>query len=173
MTGTVRRVFFPTSPSSGITASRPLHYGCARRVHRAGPRSTQRRSYPSTIVAGRLAATPTRRGNDTQTLVGCAFCDAPLGTDTGEAHTGDRTSGSLTRSTLTVLSRRSRTPTNAITSPVTVVDWSSTRSRRSRIRVELGHLGGPLQLGARCSPGGLATYWTRNLEERLVATAAE
>jgi hypothetical protein len=26
-----------------------------------------------------------------------------------------------------------------------------------------------LQLCKRCSPGGLATYWTRDLEEHLVA----
>ncbi len=43
----------------------------------------------------------------------------------------------------------------------------------TRFRVELGHLEGPLQLCARCSPGGLATYWTRHLEEHLVATPAE
>jgi len=43
----------------------------------------------------------------------------------------------------------------------------------TRFRVELGHLEGPLQLCERCSPGGLATYWTRNLEEHLVATPAE
>ncbi|WP_312621484.1 hypothetical protein [Haloarcula sp. 1CSR25-25] len=39
----------------------------------------------------------------------------------------------------------------------------------TRFRVELGHLEGPLQLCARCSPGGLATYWTRDLEEHLVS----
>ncbi|WP_449271762.1 DUF7558 family protein, partial [Halonotius terrestris] len=39
----------------------------------------------------------------------------------------------------------------------------------TRFRVELGHLEGPLQLCARCSPGGLATYWTRDLTEHLVA----
>jgi hypothetical protein len=37
-----------------------------------------------------------------------------------------------------------------------------------RFRVELGHLEGPLQLCTRCSPGRLATYWTRNLTEHLV-----
>ena len=38
----------------------------------------------------------------------------------------------------------------------------------TRFRVELGHLEGPLQLCARCSPGGLATYWTHDLDEHLV-----
>ena len=43
----------------------------------------------------------------------------------------------------------------------------------TRFRVEFGHLEGPLQLCEQCSPGGLATYWTRDLEEHLVATPAE
>nr|WP_245835457.1 hypothetical protein [Natronolimnobius baerhuensis] len=43
----------------------------------------------------------------------------------------------------------------------------------TRFRVELGHLGGPLQLCAQCSPGGPATYWTRDLEENLVASPEE
>ena len=43
----------------------------------------------------------------------------------------------------------------------------------TRFGVEIGHLEGPLQLCARCSLGGLATYWTRDLEEHLVATPAE
>jgi hypothetical protein len=39
----------------------------------------------------------------------------------------------------------------------------------TRFRVELGHPEGPLQLCERCSPGTLATYWTRNLEAHVVA----
>nr|ASK38289.1 hypothetical protein [Halorubrum lacusprofundi] len=38
----------------------------------------------------------------------------------------------------------------------------------TRFRVELGHLEGSLQLCERCSPGGLATYWTHDLDEHLV-----
>ena len=38
----------------------------------------------------------------------------------------------------------------------------------TRFRVELGHLEDPLQLCERCSPGGRATYWTRDLEAHLV-----
>jgi hypothetical protein len=38
---------------------------------------------------------------------------------------------------------------------------------------ELGHLDGPVQLCARCSPSGLATYWTRDLQKHLVAAPAE
>jgi len=43
----------------------------------------------------------------------------------------------------------------------------------TRFRVELGHLEGLLQLCARCNPGGLATYWTRGLQEHRVAMPAE
>lgn len=43
----------------------------------------------------------------------------------------------------------------------------------TRFRVEPGNLKGPLQLCANCSPSGLATYGTRDLEEHLVATLAE
>jgi len=38
----------------------------------------------------------------------------------------------------------------------------------TRFRIELGHLEGSLQLCERCSPGGLATYWTRDLEAHVV-----
>ena len=38
----------------------------------------------------------------------------------------------------------------------------------TRFRVELGHLEGPLQLCARCSPDGPATYWTRDFESHAV-----
>ena len=42
----------------------------------------------------------------------------------------------------------------------------------TRFRVELGHLEGPLQFCARCSPGGPATaYWTRDLDEHLVVSS--
>lgn len=37
------------------------------------------------------------------------------------------------------------------------------------IRVELVHLEGPLHLCARCNPGRLATYWTRDHEEPQLA----
>lgn len=43
----------------------------------------------------------------------------------------------------------------------------------TRFRVELGHLERPLQLCVCCSPGGLATSWTRDFEEYLVSTPAE
>jgi hypothetical protein len=37
--------------------------------------------------------------------------------------------------------------------------------------VVLGHIEGPLQLCARCSPGGPATYWTHDFDDHLVAPA--
>jgi len=43
----------------------------------------------------------------------------------------------------------------------------------TRFRVELGHLEGPLQLCKRCNPSGLATYWTRDIEEHLVTSPVE
>jgi len=109
-----------------------------------------------------------------QTLVGCAFCDAPPGTETGETHTWGQD--------------------KRVTHPI-CVDCAiqvepdpderdhvscdgcglivNTLAALTRFQVELGHLEGPLQLCERCSPGGLATYWTRDLEEHLVSTPAE
>ena len=43
----------------------------------------------------------------------------------------------------------------------------------TRFRVEVGHLEGPLQFCERCTPGGLATYWTRDLEAHLVQEVTE
>jgi len=43
----------------------------------------------------------------------------------------------------------------------------------TRFRIELGHLEGPVQLCKRRSPGGLATYWTRDLKEHFVSMPAE
>ncbi|MEA5389397.1 hypothetical protein VB773_21020 [Haloarculaceae archaeon H-GB2-1] len=98
---------------------------------------------------------------------------------------GAKTSGSPTRSASTAQSRRNRIPTSAITTPATAVGSSSTPSRGrrrvapaasgtsspaqlTRFRIELGHLDGPLQLCECCSPGGLATYWTHDLEAHVV-----
>ena len=39
----------------------------------------------------------------------------------------------------------------------------------TRFRIELGHLEGPIQVCARCSPGGPATYWTRDLDAHIVS----
>jgi len=92
-----------------------------------------------------------------QTLVGCAFCDTPPGTETGEAHTW----GQDERVThpICVDCAIQRIPTTEIASPVTTVGSSSTRSQCSRgSGLSLRHLEGPLQLCERCSPSGLTTY---------------
>ncbi len=124
-----------------------------------------------------------------QILPGCAFRDALPSSDLGEAHTWGRKNGLLTRSVSIVRSRHSQIPTSATTTPGTDADSSSTHSRRrrrftpassgtfgparlTRFQVKLGHLEGPLQLCARCSPNGSATYWTRDLEY-LVASPDE
>ncbi|WP_438267431.1 DUF7558 family protein [Halomarina litorea] len=45
------------------------------------------------------------------------------------------------------------------------------RAALTRFRVDLGHLEGTLHRCVRCSPGGLTTYWTRDLDEHLVRDA--
>jgi len=109
-----------------------------------------------------------------QTLVGCAFCDAPPGTETGEAHTWGQDERVTHPICVACAIQTEPDPDGrdhvACDGCGLVVD---TLAALTRFRVELGHLEGPLQLCARCSPGGLATYWTRDLEEHLVATPAE
>ncbi|WP_049986316.1 DUF7558 family protein [Halobellus rufus] len=109
-----------------------------------------------------------------QTLVGCAFCDAPPGTETGEAHTWGQDERVTHPICVDCAIQTRPNPDErdhvACDGCGLVVD---TLAALTRFRVELGHLEGPLQLCARCSLGGLATYWTRDLEEHLVATPAE
>ena len=109
-----------------------------------------------------------------QTLVGCAFCAAPPGTDTDTAYTwrkDERLSHPICVDCATqVTPDPEQRDHYACDSCELVVD---ALAALTRFRVELGHLEGPLQLCERCSPGGLATYWTRDLEEHLVATPAE
>jgi hypothetical protein len=45
----------------------------------------------------------------------------------------------------------------------------NTLAARIWFRDDLGHLEGPIQVCARCSPGGTATYWTRDLEAHIVS----
>ncbi|OTF01843.1 hypothetical protein [Halorubrum sp. SD683] len=109
-----------------------------------------------------------------QTLVGCAFCDAPPGTETGEAHTWGQDERVTHPICVDCAIQTEPDPEArdhvACDGCGLVVD---TLAALTRFRVELGHLEGPLQLCARCSPGGLATYWTRDLKEHLVATPAK
>jgi hypothetical protein len=109
-----------------------------------------------------------------QTLVGCAYCDAPPGTETGEAHTWGQDERVTHSICVDCAIQTEPNPDErdhvACDGCGLVVD---TLAALTRFRVEFGHLEGPLQLCARCSPGGLATYWTRDLEEHLVTTPAE
>jgi hypothetical protein len=109
-----------------------------------------------------------------QTLTGCAFCDAPPGTETGDAHTWGRDEPITHPICVDCAIRTEPAPDErdhaACDGCGLVVD---ALAALTRFRVELGHLDGPVQLCARCSPGGPATYWTRDLEEHLVATPAE
>ncbi|WP_449405102.1 DUF7558 family protein [Halopiger aswanensis] len=107
-------------------------------------------------------------------LTGYAFCDAPLDTEIGEAHTWGQD--------------------ERITRPICVdcaIQTESDPDERNHVACDgcgacrgharsadvilrrTGDLEGPLQLCARCSPGGLATYWTRDLEEHLMVMATE
>lgn len=104
-----------------------------------------------------------------QTLSGCAFCDALPGSERGNAHTW----GAYERLTHPICVecavQKEADPDerdhHACDGCGLVVD---TLAALTQFRVELGHLEGPLQLCARCSPSGPATYWTRELEEHRV-----
>ncbi|CAJ52296.1 DUF7558 family protein [Haloquadratum walsbyi] len=113
---------------------------------------------------------PTGKPSDAAALVGCAFCDAPPGTETGEAHTwgtDERVTHPIcVDCAIQTESDPDKRNRYACDGCGVVVD---TLAALTRFRVELGHLEGPLQLCERCSPDGLATYWTRDLEGHLVS----
>ena len=107
-----------------------------------------------------------------QTLSGCVFCDAPPGSDTGAAHTWG-TDERVTRPICADCAIQEHVAPedrdhHACDGCGLVVD---TLAALTRFRVELGHLEGPLHLCVRCSPGGPATYWTRDLKEHHVRDA--
>lgn len=66
-----------------------------------------------------------------QTLVGCAFCDAPPGTETGEAHTWGQDELVTHPTCVDCAIQKDPGPMSAIMSSVTAVGWSSIRSRHS------------------------------------------
>jgi len=112
--------------------------------------------------------------SEQQTLAGCAFCEAAPGTETGTAYTWGKeewvTRPICVDCAIQTESDPDERDHHACDSCGLVVD---ALAALTRFRVELGHLEGPLQLCARCSPGGPATYWTRDLDEHLVATPLE
>lgn len=105
-----------------------------------------------------------------QTLVGCAFCDAPPGAEAGEAHTWGQ-DDRVTHPICVDCAIQERPDSNDLDHHAydgcgRIVD---TLPALTSFHVELGHLDGTVHLCVRCSPGGPATYWTRDLEEHLVA----
>ena len=109
-----------------------------------------------------------------QTLSGCAFCDSPPGAETGEAHTWGK--GERVTHPICVDCALQERPDpeerdhHACDGCGLVVD---ALAALTRFRVELSHLKGPLQFCARCSPGGPATYRTRELDQHLVREGRE
>ena len=65
-----------------------------------------------------------------QTLTGCAFCDAPPGTEVGEAHTWGEDERVTHPICVDCAIQTELDPTSAITTPATAVGSSSTPSRR-------------------------------------------
>ena len=112
---------------------------------------------------------PTGRVSEQQTLCGCAFCEAVPGTKTGTAYTWGK--AERVSHPICVDCAIQATPDPearnhyACDSCGLVVD---ALAALTRFRIELGHLEGPVQLCEQCSPGGLATYWTRDLEAHLI-----
>ena len=104
-----------------------------------------------------------------QTLSGCAFCDALPGSERGDAFTwgkDERVSHSIcVDCAIQAQADPDDRDHHACDRCGLVVD---TLAALTRFRVELGHLEGTLHLCDRCSPGGPATYWTRELDEHLV-----
>ena len=107
--------------------------------------------------------------SEQQTLAGCAFCDAAPGMETGAAYTWgkeERVSHPICVDCAIQMTPDPEARDHyACDSCGLVVD---TLAALTRFRVELGHLEGPLHICSRCSPGGPATYWTRDIKEHLV-----
>ena len=104
-----------------------------------------------------------------QTLAGCAFCDTPPGAEMGKAHTWGKDERVTHLICVDCALQEQPNPEecdhHACDSCELVVD---ALAAITRFHVELGHLKGPVQLCARCSPDGPATYWTRDFESHAV-----
>lgn len=104
-----------------------------------------------------------------QTLSGCAFCEAVPGSATGVAHTWGKDDRITHQICVDCAVQEYPDPDerdhHACDGCGLVVD---TLTALTRFRVELGHLEGTLHLCVRCSPGGPAMYWTRDLAPHIV-----
>ena len=107
-----------------------------------------------------------------QTLSGCTFCDALPGSERDDAFTWGKDERVSHPICVDCAIQAQVDPDDrdhhACDSCGLVVD---TLAALTRFHVELGHLEGTLHLCVRCSPGGFATYWTRDLDEHLVRDA--
>ncbi|WP_368410914.1 DUF7558 family protein [Halomarina pelagica] len=105
-----------------------------------------------------------------QTLSGCAFCDALPGSERGAAVTWGKDERVSHPICVDCAVQARADPDDrdhhACDGCGLIVD---ALSALTSFRVVIGHLEGTLRLCAQCSPGGPATYWTRDLDEHLVA----
>lgn len=107
-----------------------------------------------------------------QTLSGCAFCDARPGSEVGEARTWGKDEV-VTHPICIDCSIQERPDPDDLDRHACdgcglVVD---ALAALTSFRVTIGHLEGTVRFCARCSPGGPATYWTRDLEDHRVSDA--
>ena len=109
-----------------------------------------------------------------QPISGCAFCETVTGTMFGTAYTwgkDERVSHPICPD-CAIQSRPDpeRHDRHACDGCGVVVDCLPALTS---FRMEIGHLEGTIRLCTGCAPSGAATYWTRDLEEHLVATPEE
>lgn len=104
-----------------------------------------------------------------QTLSGCAFCEAPPGSNTGTARTWGKdelvTHPICPACAFQMTTDPEDLDRHACDGCGLVVD---ALPALTSFRVQLGHLEGTVRFCVRCAPGGPATYWTRTLEEHVV-----
>lgn len=107
-----------------------------------------------------------------QTLSGCTFCDALPGSEVGEARTWGKDDLVTHPICIDCAVQERPDPTeldhHACDECGLIVD---ALPALTSFRVAIGHLEGTLHLCARCSPRGAETYWTRDLDEHLVASS--
>jgi hypothetical protein len=104
-----------------------------------------------------------------QTLTGCAFCDAPPDTETGDAHTWGQDEPITHPICVDCAIQTEPNPDErdhvACDGCGLVIEMAAALTRDLTV---FGHLEGPLQYCPRCGPGGAATYRTRDPEAQRV-----
>ena len=105
-----------------------------------------------------------------RTLTGCSFCAAPPVSELGEAHTwgvDERVTHPICAACGIQERPDPADPDHHVCDSCGLV--VDALAALTRFRVELGHLEGTIHLCERCGLGGPASYWTRDLENHLVA----